>query len=182
MANIEKIEQARFVAEEILNKTYIEYSHPFTSGEHRKFCLLKMQTASIHFELCSEMMEFCKTQSASFARKVALKNIIHKIFEYKKSLKNHYIKTINELAESKCLVDEKIKLSQVSKQYRKAINKIDEYKPLRNAASGHYDPDISKQLCHIDSIVEDEALKLIEVFLSYNREVLALFRDIGLKS
>lgn len=181
MDNIEEIEQVRFVAEENLNKAHIEYSQPFTSGEYHKFYLLKVQAALIQFELCSEMVEYCKTKWPSFASKVALKDMIHKIFEYKKTLKNHHINTINELAESKCLADEKTKLSKISKQYKEAINKIDQYKPLRNVVGGHYDPDISKQLCYLESIVEDKALKLIKVFLSYNKEVLALFRDIGLK-
>lgn len=181
MDNIEEIEQVRFVAEENLNKAHIEYSQPFTSGEHHKFYLLKVQAALIQFELSSEMVKYCKTKWPSFASKVALKDMLHKIFEYKKTLKNHHINTINELADSKCLGDEKTKLSKISKQYRTAINKIDQYKPLRNVAGGHYDRDISKQLSCIESIVEDEAIKIIKDFLSYNKKVLELFRDIGLK-
>jgi hypothetical protein len=180
MKSKEKIEEALNNAEKILNQTYQEYcSELFSSEGHRKFWLLKMQAALFQFEMCSGMDELMKIQSPSFARKAVLKDLIHKVFEYKKSLKGHYIKKLDELAENKNLDSERVLLSEVSKKYRIAIKNIEQYKPLRNAATGHYDPDIQKQLSYIEDIKEDEALELISNFLIYNKEVLKLLRDIG---
>jgi len=138
-----------------------------------------MQAALFQVDMCSGMDELMKIQSSSFTRKAVLKGLIHKVFEYKKTLKGHYIKKIDELAESKSLDSERVLLSEISKKYRIAIKNIEQYKPLRNAATGHYDPDIQKQISHIEDIKEDEALELITNFLIYNNEVFKSFRNIG---
>jgi len=183
MKTKDKIEQAKNNAEKILNQTYDEYSSQrFLSDEHREFCLLKMQAALFQFEMCSGMDELIKIQSSSFTRKAVLKGLIHKVFEYKKTLQGHYIKKLNELAESKSLDSERVLLSEISKKYRIAIKNIEQYKPLRNAATGHYDPDIQKQISHIEDIKEDEALALVTNFLIYIMEVSELLRNIGIKT
>ena len=65
------------------------------------------------------MLNVLRTEKSTFSKKVALKTIIHKIFEYKKSLTGTHVKTIHELAESKSLKAEKSHLAAISKNYRK---------------------------------------------------------------
>lgn len=178
-----KIEKALIESEQILNQTHKESSsQSFLSPEHRMFCLLKMQAALFHFEICSGMAELIKIQNYSFAKKAKLKDLIHKVFEYKRTLKRNHIKKVMELAESKHLANEKALISEVTKKYRMAIKNIEKYKTLRNSATGHYDQDIQKQISYINDINEDEALELILAFLSYDKEITELLKKIGMKT
>ncbi len=179
----EKIEEALIDSEKILNRTHKECSsQSFLSPEHRMFCLLKMQSALFQFEICSGMAELIKIQNYSFAKKAKLKDLIHKVFEYKKTLKSHHIKKMMELAESKHLANEKALLSEVTKKYRNAIKNIEKYKTLRNLATGHYDQDIQKQISYINDIKEDETLDRILAFLRYDKEITELLKEIGNKT
>ena len=86
------------------------------------------------------------TPENCFARKVILKGLIHIVFEYRTTLKNHYIKTLMDLCDSKNFNSEKENLSKITKKYRKAIKQIDKFQDLRNMARGHYDHDTSEQV------------------------------------
>jgi len=180
METLNRIKKERIGAAEILAKSYSEYcSQNFSSPEHQKFILLKLQMSIIQFEICSDILNVLRTEKSTFGRKVALKSIIHKIFEYKKPLKAKHIKTIHDLAGSKSLEQEKNHLAAISKNYRKIINKIEQYNELRDVATAHYDPDISKQIKAIESIDENEAIDLIRAFLLFKKDITSLMRDIG---
>lgn len=179
MNEIEKLYEARSEAENILNKVHTEFHQPHTSDEHRKFCLLKLQAATFNFEFCSGLVQFVMTHKNCFASKVMLKGLIHIIFEYKKLVKKHYIKTLMDLCDTKSFDSEKGKLSLLTKQYKKTINQIDQFLNLRNKATGHYDPDIARQMSLIDSINEDDCLKLLLKFKLFHKDVLDSLCRIG---
>jgi hypothetical protein len=180
METLNRVEKEWIGAAEILAKSYSEYySQKFSSSEHQKFILLKLQWAIIQFEICSDMLNVLRTKKSTFGRKVALKSIIHKIFEFRKSLTATHINTIQDLAVSKNLEQEKNKLAEISKNYRTIINKIQQYNELRKVATAHYDPDISKQIKAIESIDENEAIDLIGAFLLFKKDITSIMRQIG---
>ena len=180
MVTLNRIESEFTFAAKLLDKIYSEYcSKNFSSPEHQKFIFLKLQWSIIQFEVCSDILNFHRTEKGTFARKASLKSIIHKIFEFRKPLISTHIKTIEDLAVSKSLGKEKNKLVEISKNFRKIINKIEQYKKLRNVATGHYDPDILKQIKYIESIDENEVIDLILSFESFMKDLSSLLQDIG---
>jgi len=179
MNEIEKLYEERSAAENILNNAHAELHHPHTSDEHRKFCLFIVQAAIVQFEFCSRLVQLVMTHENCFASKVILKGLIHIIFEYKNSLKSHHIKILKELCESKSFDSEKEKLTVLTKQYKKAMNQIDQFRDLRNKATGHYDPDIARQVSLIDSINEDDSLQLLTKFSLFHKDVLESLWRIG---
>ena len=177
----EKLNEELSIAESNLNSLYEELHQPCTSKEHRKFCLLKVQAAIVQFELCSGLLQYVMAQYNCFASKVALKGLIHIIFEYKKSLKSHHIKTLMDLCDSKNFDSEKEKLTLLTKQYKEAISQIDQFRNLRNKATGHYEDDIEKQVSLIESLSEDDCLELLKKFNLFHKEILKSLRRIGRK-
>lgn len=177
----EKLLKARSDSETILNNAHQELHRPHTSKEHTEFCLLKIQAAIIQFELCSGIITLSMAKEGSFANKVMLKGLIHIVYEYKKSLKDHHIKTMIALCDSKSFASEKARLSRIVKKYRQAIKALEEFKPLRNVATGHYDPDISKQVSAIESVVEEKTLEALRQFCLFDKDILASLVRVGRK-
>jgi hypothetical protein len=178
---IEIFSKARSWAVDLLNNVHKELYQPCTSEEHRKFLLLKVQAAIIQFELCSGFLNLVMTPENCFARKVILKSIIHIVFEYRITLKNHHIKTLLDLCDSKSFNSEKENLAKIIKEYRKAIKQIDKFQELRIKATGHYDPDIATQVSLIESINENESIETIKIFISFNNHILESLSKIGRK-
>lgn len=172
----------RAEAEALLNNIHKEINQPYSSNDHHKFTLLKVQAAIIQFELCSGFLNLIMTPENCFASKVIFKGLIHIIFEYKKALKRHHLKTIMDLCESKSFYSERENLKRIDGEYRKAIKDINKYMELRNKATGHYDPDIEKQVSYIGSINEEEALKIIKQFVLFNNNILESLSRIGRKT
>ena len=178
---IEIFSKLRSMDAELLNKVHEELYQSYASEEHRKFLLLKVQTAIVQFELCSGFLNLLMTPENCFARKVILKGLIHIVFEYRTTLKNHYIKTLIDLCDSKNFNSEKENLSKITKKYRKAIKQIDKFQDLRNMATGHYDHDTSEQVSLIESINESKSIEVIKQFLFFNIEVLESLYKVGRK-
>jgi hypothetical protein len=173
----EKLYHERLAAENILNNAHKELHQPHISEDHRKFDLLTVQAAIVQFELCSGLFQLLMTPMDCFASKVILKSLVHIIFEYRKSLKEHHIKTLMDLCDSKSFDSEKERLIQINKQYKKAINQLDQFRDLRKTATAHYDPDIAKQVSLIESINEDDSLNILKEFILFHKYVLeSLFR------
>lgn len=87
------------------------------------------------------MLSLEKTNPGSFARKVALKEMIHKIYEYKPLVTKTQINRVLTLAGKRGLISQRQKLEETYTAAKHSLKVIDKYKDLRNAASGHYNHD-----------------------------------------
>jgi len=180
-AAIEKFYKNRSEAEDTLKNVYKELHQSHASGGHRNFLLFRVQAAIIQFELCSGLFNLMMTPKNCFASKIIFKGLLHIIFEYTKTLKNYHIKMLMDLCDSKSFNSEKDNLTRITRKYRTAIKQIDKFMKLRNMATGHYAPDIAKQISLIESINEDESLKVIKQFVLFNKDVLESMSKIGRK-
>jgi|SRR3972149_1011970 len=176
---ISKMNKVTTDAERILNKAYEDY-HAFSrNAESQEFYALRLQAAIVQFELCSQMKQVVESTLCSFASKVKLKDFIHKVYEYNKTLRGSHVNHICVLAQNRGLPVLVTKLQESSRTWRKALSKIDSFKNIRNKTAGHYDPDIAEQVQWVESIKENDAFTAFEAFLSYNMEVLKTLKDIG---
>ncbi|MBI3585367.1 MAG: hypothetical protein HY096_15630 [Nitrospinae bacterium] len=175
---ISKINKATTDAERILNKAYEDYHAYSQNAECQELYALRLQAAIVQFEFCSQMKQIAESNLCSFASKVKLKDFIHKVYEYNKTLRGSHINRICVLAHNRGLPALVTKLQESSRTWRKALGKIDSFKNIRNKTTGHYDPDIAKQVQWIESIKENDAFTAFETFLSYNMEVLKILKNI----
>jgi hypothetical protein len=179
---IERVSKARLSSADVLNAVHKQLYQRLVSEEDREVLLITIQTAIIQFEVASGLLNFLLTTPVNcFARKVILKGLIHIAFEYSITLKDHHIKALMDLCDSKGYNSQKENLSRVTRKYRKAIKQLDKFRELRKKTTGHYDPDIATQVSLIESINEHEYVNVMIQFLSFIGDILDPLSEIRRK-
>ena len=179
METLKKLEEGRSRAEQILNQAYADVNRQHASLEETEFHRLKIQFDIIHFQAFSAMISILKAEPHTFARKVALKEILHMIYEYKGTVTQHHIWRLCQLGEYKGAYDTVTRLRELVRDFRDEFKSLDEYKTLRDKATGHYDQDISVQIAAIERIDEDAALAHALAFAEFQGRFAVLLREIG---
>lgn len=95
-----------------LDRFFDEFNAGGDSSGKREFFSLRLQAAIIQFELCTTMVGLETTEPTSFARKVVLKELLHKIYEYKPVVTQTQIHRISLLAEKRGLRGQSQKLKE----------------------------------------------------------------------
>jgi hypothetical protein len=164
-------------SEETLNQSHRQYRDS-VSAHARVFHALKLQIAIFQFEIACEVEQLLRRRPQEFALKVALKDVIHKIFEYDRTLTGSHLKTILDFGETTgaALVGQSIK--NLRKHWKSKLKVLSSFVSLRNKATGHYDSDIEAQVRAIESIGVEDALDLIFNFLAFHHAITGVLRDI----
>jgi hypothetical protein len=164
-------------SEGILNQSHRQYRDA-VSVNARVFHGLKLQIVIFQFEIACEVEQLLRRRPTEFALKVALKDVIHKIFEYDRTLTGRHIKTIRDFGETTgtALVGQSIK--DLQKYWKPKLKVLSSFVSLRNKATGHYDSDIEAQVRAIESICVEDALDVIFNFMAFNHAVTGIVRDI----
>lgn len=163
---------------EQLNSAYAIYSqkHPGLAGE---FDEIKLQTAIFQYEICVEMASFVKNNPTAFARNVALKGIVHKLFEYDLLLKGALVKRVTDLAKDRGLGPSSIDLKAEKKKLYAQFQTLEKWSGIRNSATGHYDRNTAEQVESLANINADEVMQVCKAFLTYNMEFLKRLKEVG---
>ena len=103
MHTLEKADRAVVNAEKNLNKAFLEYASHHGSNDKGVFLALKLQACLVQYEICVDFAMLQWMRPAEFARKVFLKNTIHKIVEYTDTLRGKHIRKVMVLAEGRGL-------------------------------------------------------------------------------
>lgn len=175
---LKKIARVTRAAEQNLNRLFSQW-HADSKSEHREFYALRLQCASIQYELCAQMGEFLQAEPHGYGRKIALKDLLHKAFEYDQTLRKHHVQRLISLAESRHMTVTVERLRRLCREWKKPLEQLAQFKDLRNAASGHYDPDIVKQVDHVAGIIESDALDAIRSFMAFTLAINKILRDVG---
>lgn len=177
MEALKKIEKTVISSERLLNDSYQHFRESKTEDELR-FHALKLQITILQFEVASEIEQIIRRPPGGFAAQVALKDILHKIVEYDRTLRGSHIKKILDYAAMRGVSHVKGEISKISKEWSKKLKAIESFITLRNKSTGHYDSDIDAQVSAIEVIDSDEAIDVIFSFLSFNHEITGVLRDI----
>jgi len=170
--NSEPVETVASRAADLLNRAVTELRiAPHPSAQHR-FYQLKTQAALFNFEVACDVVTLLNVASHSFSRKVILKNLIHRVFEYDKTLRQSHFKAIAALAGERGLSKRHQQVQVFASTWTAQMSSISKYSKLRNKASGHYDRDVSLLVSLIENIDPDETLDLVKRFLALNVEYL----------
>lgn len=163
-------------AENLLNSTYLEFKSP-TSGLYKSFAELKLQSCIFQYDICTEMAGIVRNQSIGFAKAVALKGLILRLFEYKLRLQDITPKIEKLMAErggAPISADEKKKIRM---EFAASLGLLERWGSLRNNAAGHYGSDFALQVSSLESIDYDRVMSVAQGFLSYNRAWVKILRD-----
>ena len=104
--------------------------------------------------------------------------MLHKIVEYTATLRSKHVRQMRELAEGRNLGTVVAELKEISLTWRRRLD-TEQFRPLRNKASGHYDGNIEEQVELIDQLDAAAALDTVKKFLAFHLEILSVLKTIG---
>ena len=163
-------------AHDLLNEAYDEYSNaPSTLA--RQFYKMKLQACIFQYGVCAEMVSL-NNGSSGFARKVALKGLIHQLFEYCKVSKQ-LVKRAKDLSAEKGFDVSDSNLRAEARKWREQFQKLEKWSEIRNRATGHYDKNTDSQIKSLETIDPEQVMAVSTAFLSYNMELLKFIREVG---
>lgn len=165
-------------AEEGLNTSRAEYEAA-SDGHEREFRLLVLQFWMFQFEMCHEMASFIRFPPSGFAESVALKGIVHKLYEFDQYVNNHLASRIVAFARDRGINASLDEMRHLRKTWKAELKVLASWRDIRNKVTGHYDGEIERQIALIETIPAAKVMPVVEAFLAYNKSMLLLLRDAG---
>jgi len=161
----------------LLNEAHQAYTE-VTSEESRSFFALKLQICIFHYETCQEMVSFLRNKHEGFAGKVALKRLLHLLWEYENAF-GPLLKDIRDLAEKSSRTFSEAELRAERKTWSSQLSQLRGWTQIRNKATGHFDKDRHLQFSLIDSIDPEAVMTASLAVLSFNSKILLILRQLG---
>jgi len=165
-------------AQERLNLACSEYEDE-NSTLARSFHQLKIQASMFQYEIYVEMAGFIRNNPKGFSRKVSLKGLIHRIYEYDKLLSSHFVNKLLSLAKERDIPIASTDIKKERNKWKEQLSRLKKWSDIRNETTGHYGKDIESQINLVKSIDEGEVISVTQAFLSFNICILRVLLDAG---
>jgi hypothetical protein len=166
-------------AERNLNDSHRHWSE--SRDEHmREFVELKLQSCVFQYDVCLEMVNVVRNRPSGFARCVALKGLVLRLFEYSQLLNKDFIPRLIALARERHSDLDRTRIGGMRKRWSLELRQLEGWSDVRNEAAGHYGRDISRQVQLLESLDLDRVMGVARAFLSLNMFLLVALRDAGL--
>lgn len=166
-------------SEERLNKALHDFEAPPSSSLAKEFYELRVQAAVFNYDVCYDMVALWQSSPNGFAEKVALKNLIHKLYEYDQLMQKHLVSRLLSLARARSIPVESEHIKVERKKWRTELACLRAWSDVRNQATGHYGRNVVEQVRLLKEIKREEVMAVAAAFLSYNIAVLKVLRDTG---
>jgi len=172
------LDQILSKAQQNLNETLADYeAESSTLGQD--FQELKLQASMFQYEICAEMLGLQRNKPNGFARVIALKGLIHRLYEYDKLLNKHLIRRMLALATSRGITVDSKEIKNLRKQWKLELGKLQQWSDIRNETTGHYGHDIARQVQLLKSISPAEVMSVTQAFLRFNMGILLVIKNAG---
>ncbi|EWS53281.1 MULTISPECIES: hypothetical protein [unclassified Methylibium] len=172
-------EQLLRESEDRLNKALSDYEAPPSSTLAREFYELRVQAAIFNYDVSFDVVSIWHHEPAGFAEKVALKGLIHKLYEYDQLLSKHLVARMLALARTRGVVIESADIKAERKKWKEQLLQLQHWSDLRNQATGHYGRDIATQVALLKQVRREEVMNVVAAFLSFNIAVLKVLENAG---
>jgi hypothetical protein len=155
----------------------------YESGGHgvhaAEFYELRVQAAIFNYDICREVVSLWKHEPNGFALNVALKNIVHKLYEYDKALSGKLVNRVLTLARAREVEIHNDDIRNERKKWRGQLSKLQKWADVRNETSGHYGKNIAKQVALLKQLDRKEVMAVAAAFLAFNIVVLKALTRVG---
>lgn len=164
-------------SEENLNNAYRRFvdAKPYS----QEFFEIRLQCCIFQFDLLREMVSVLKEVPKGFAESVALKGIVHRLFEYDLLIRTSLRPRLILLAKNRNVEIDSISLIELERQSRPALKTLRKWIDVRNKAAGHYDANLRLQVDLIKSLEIGQIMDVASEFIRYNLALLIILRDVG---
>jgi len=174
MSDIDEVVAA---AEDRLNAAYAEYEEA-RDGIPIEFNAMRLQASIFQYDICVEMAGLLRNSPTGFAHRVALKRLVHSLFEYDQTLNQHIPRLLDLMKARKLPIDQQAIKAQ-RKIWGAEFRRLRAWSSARNVATGHYSPDLAKQVDALKRINAAEVMAVCSAFLSFNMEILRMLLEAG---
>jgi hypothetical protein len=163
----------------VLERAGREYSAPPTSAAAGEFYQLRLQAAIFNYDVTYSLVALWETNPQGLAEKVALKDLVLKLFEYEHALSSRIVGRVIALADRRGLSLDKDLLKSERKKWKGEFAQIRRWSDIRNEAAGHYGRDIPRQVALLMGLGRSEVHTVAIAFLSFNNKVCKLLGAAG---
>jgi hypothetical protein len=139
-----EIDNVLAAAEDRLNAAYGEYEA--REAIPIEFNAMRLQASIFQYDICVEMASLLRNSPTGFARSVALKRLVHSLFEYDQTLNQHIPRLLDLMRVRKLPIDQQAIKAQ-RKIWQTEFRRLRAWSGARNFATGHYSPDLKKGRC-----------------------------------
>jgi hypothetical protein len=175
---LEILEESLEKSERTLNRAYGDFMESKSTIYHDIF-EVRLQFCIFQFDMLREMVSVHRTQSTGFAESVALKGIVHRLFEYDILLRTSLRPRLLKLAQTREIEVDTAALKELDVQTKPALKVLRKWSDIRNKAAGHYDADLNLQVKLIGLLKFSEVMEVVFGFIRYNMALLIILRDAG---
>jgi hypothetical protein len=165
-------------AQQNVNNALYEYESTSTSLS-LEFKEIKLQACIFQYEICAEMTGLIRNNPSGFEISIALKGLIHKLYEYDQLLNKHLIRRLIALATARGIQINRSDLKVQRKQWKLELAKLQQWSDIRNETTGHYGKDTSRQIQLLKSIDFSEVMSVAQAFLQFNMAILLTLKNAG---
>jgi hypothetical protein len=156
-----------------LNRALADYEAS-SDADAKEFFLLKVQAFIFYYDVVAGMVSIGRNNPKGFAQAVALKPLVHSLYEYDQQMNRTLVpRIIRYAARRKKPIDTSaIKAERI--KWRDQLARLKAWKAVRDAATGHYGEDIEHQVRFLKTIGQKEVLSVASAFVEYNAFILQL--------
>jgi hypothetical protein len=166
-------------SEDRLNAALRDYEAPPSSTLAREFYELRVQAAIFNYDVSYDITSLWQAEPEGFAEKVALKNLVHRLFEYDQLMQKHLVRRLLGLAKERDITIDPEELKNSKKKWKEQFKRLQSWSAVRNKATGHYGYDLKEQVSLLKLLERSEVMDVVQAFLSYNISLLNLLKSAG---
>ena len=159
--------------EAFLNRALADYEAS-TDADTQEFCLLKVQALIFHYDVMAAMASIGRNNPKGFAEAVALKSLVHSLYEYDQQIDRTLVRRIKQYAVRRKNPIDSSAFKAARKKWRAQLERLRAWRPIRNAATGHYGENIEKQVRLLKTLHQKEVLSVATAFVHYSGFILEL--------
>jgi hypothetical protein len=160
-------------AEAALNRASADYDAS-TDAEAKEFFLLKVQALIFLYDVMAAMASIARNNPKGFAEAVALKSLVHSLYEYDQQIDRTLVRRMMRYADRRKKPIDTSAIKAERKKWRAQLARLRAWKAVRNAATGHYGKDIEHQIRLIKTLRQKEVLSVASAFVDYSGFILEL--------
>ena len=155
----------------VLERAHREYSAPPTSDAAAEFHQLRLQAAIFNYDVTHCLVALWEADPQGFAEKVALKDLVLKLYEYESALSTRIVGRVIALTTRRGMSMDRERLKLERKKWKAEFAHIRRWSDVRNEAGGHYGSDIPRQVSLLTQLQRSEVQEVAIAFLSFNNYV-----------
>ena len=156
-----------------LNLAIAEYEAP-CDADSKEFFLLKIQVLIFYYDVMAALVSFARNKPKGFAMSLALKSLVHNLYEYDQQLNRTLAPRILRYASRRRKPIDTVALKLEKGKWRSQLAELRTWKDVRNAAAGHYDQDINHQIALLKTLEPKVVFSVASAFIEYSAFILQL--------